>query len=61
MTSPVMDEQYYVQFELGGQQVGLDPNGHAKRLTGVAPSGLSTISASASPNWSPRAPPPCRR
>ncbi|NUR07298.1 MAG: glyoxalase [Nocardioidaceae bacterium] len=32
---PVMNEPYYVQF-VGpdGQQVGLDPNGHRKGLTG---------------------------
>jgi predicted enzyme related to lactoylglutathione lyase len=27
-TEPVMDEPYYVGFEVGGQHVGLDPNGH---------------------------------
>ena len=31
---PVMDEPYYVQFAGGGQEVGLDPNGHAKGMTG---------------------------
>lgn len=31
---PVMDQPYYVQFEVGGQQIGLDPNGHQKGLTG---------------------------
>ena len=34
---PVMDEPYYVQFDLDGQYVGLDPNGHDKGLTGAAP------------------------
>ncbi|MGY0500714.1 VOC family protein [Nocardia sp. FBN12] len=34
---PVMDEPYYVQFDLDGHLVGLDPNGHAKGLTGPAP------------------------
>ena len=31
---PVMDEPYYVQFASDGQEVGLDPNGHAKGMTG---------------------------
>ena len=36
-TEPVMDEPYYVQFNVGGQQIGLDPHGHAKGLTGAVP------------------------
>ena len=31
---PMMDEPYYVGFELGDQHLGLDPNGHAKGMTG---------------------------
>lgn len=31
---PVMDEPYYVQFNVGGQEIGLDPNGHGKGMTG---------------------------
>jgi predicted enzyme related to lactoylglutathione lyase len=31
---PVMDAPYYVQFQVGEQQIGLDPNGHTKGLTG---------------------------
>jgi predicted enzyme related to lactoylglutathione lyase len=31
---PVMDEPYYVGFDVAGQHVGLDPNGHAKGMTG---------------------------
>ena len=31
---PVMDQPYYVQFAADGQEVGLDPNGHAKGMTG---------------------------
>ena len=31
---PVMDEPYYVQFNVGGQEFGLDPQGHAKGMTG---------------------------
>ena len=32
--APVMDEPYYVGYEVGGQDVGLDPNGHGKGMTG---------------------------
>jgi predicted enzyme related to lactoylglutathione lyase len=35
--SPVMDESYYVQFNVDGQEIGLDPNGAAKGLTGPLP------------------------
>lgn len=31
---PTMDESYYVGFEVGGQHLGLDPNGHRKGMTG---------------------------
>ena len=31
---PVMDEPYYVGFRVDGQDVGLDPNGHAKGMQG---------------------------
>jgi len=31
---PVMDEPYYVHFQIGDQQIGLDPNGHKKGMTG---------------------------
>jgi predicted enzyme related to lactoylglutathione lyase len=31
--APVMDEPYYVQFNAGEQEVGLDPNGHGKGMT----------------------------
>jgi predicted enzyme related to lactoylglutathione lyase len=31
---PVMDEPYYVGFDIEGQDVGLDPNGHAQGMTG---------------------------
>jgi predicted enzyme related to lactoylglutathione lyase len=36
-TAPDMDEPYYVQFNVGGQQIGLDPHGHAKGMTGAVP------------------------
>ncbi|PKV85434.1 VOC family protein [Streptomyces sp. TLI_146] len=36
-TDPVMDEPYYVQFDAAGQEVGLDPNGHGKGMTGPVP------------------------
>jgi predicted enzyme related to lactoylglutathione lyase len=32
--TPDMDEPYYVGFTVGGQHVGLDPNGHGKGMTG---------------------------
>ena len=31
---PCMDEPYYVGFNVWGQEVGLDPGGHGKRMTG---------------------------
>lgn len=31
---PQMDEAYYVQFNVGGQEIGLDPQGHSKGMTG---------------------------
>jgi predicted enzyme related to lactoylglutathione lyase len=31
---PVMDEPYYVQFSAHGQQIGLDPHGHAQGMAG---------------------------
>ncbi len=31
---PYMDEAYYAAFDVGGQDVGLDPNGHSKGMTG---------------------------
>jgi predicted enzyme related to lactoylglutathione lyase len=30
---PYMDEAYYVGFRVGGQDIGLDPNGHAQGMT----------------------------
>ena len=32
--APYVDEAYYVAFNVGGQDVGLDPNGHGKGMTG---------------------------
>jgi predicted enzyme related to lactoylglutathione lyase len=32
---PYMDEAYYVGFDVGDQEVGLDPNGHGKGMTGT--------------------------
>lgn len=32
--APVMDEVYYVGFEVDGLHIGLDPNGHGKGMTG---------------------------
>ena len=31
---PYMDEAHYVAFDIEGQDVGLDPNGHSKGMTG---------------------------
>jgi predicted enzyme related to lactoylglutathione lyase len=31
---PVMDEVYYVQYNVDGVEVGLDPHGHSKGMTG---------------------------
>jgi predicted enzyme related to lactoylglutathione lyase len=31
---PTMDEPYYVGFDVDGQHIGLDPNGHSKGMTG---------------------------
>ncbi|MBN0043670.1 glyoxalase [Streptomyces actuosus] len=34
---PYADEAYYVGYKAAGQDVGLDPNGHAKGMTGPVP------------------------
>ena len=34
---PYMDEPYYVAFDAGGQDVGLDPNGHQQGMTAPLP------------------------
>ncbi|MET8244322.1 VOC family protein [Streptomyces sp. NPDC005202] len=34
---PYADQPYYVGFKDAGQDVGLDPNGHAKGMTGPVP------------------------
>ncbi|MFG2133765.1 VOC family protein [Streptomyces sp. NPDC048751] len=34
---PYADEPYYVGFKSAGQDVGLDPNGHARGMTGPVP------------------------
>ncbi|KQX64058.1 MULTISPECIES: VOC family protein [unclassified Streptomyces] len=34
---PYADEPYYVGFKAAGQDVGLDPNGHSKGMTGPVP------------------------
>lgn len=36
-SAPVMDQPYYVQFNVDGQEIGLDPNGAGKDLTGPLP------------------------
>jgi predicted enzyme related to lactoylglutathione lyase len=32
--APVMDEPYYVGYNVGGQDVGLDPHGYSKGMAG---------------------------
>ena len=32
--APVMDAPYYVGYHVEGQDIGLDPNGHSKGMTG---------------------------
>jgi predicted enzyme related to lactoylglutathione lyase len=32
--APYMDEPYYVGFNVGGQDIGLDPHGYTKGMTG---------------------------
>ncbi|WP_340384324.1 VOC family protein [Streptomyces sp. SS7] len=34
---PYADEPYYVGYKAAGQDVGLNPNGHAQGLTGAVP------------------------
>ncbi|WP_225833506.1 VOC family protein [Streptomyces sp. NK08204] len=34
---PFVDEPYYIGFKAAGQDVGLDPHGHAQGLTGPVP------------------------
>lgn len=33
-TEPAIDSPYYVQFEIGDQKLGLDPNGHTRGFSG---------------------------
>jgi hypothetical protein len=46
--APDMDEAYYVGFNIDGQDVGLDPNGHSKGMTGPLGYWPSTTSRRAS-------------
>ncbi|MFC9926534.1 VOC family protein [Streptomyces sp. NPDC127190] len=34
---PFVDAPYYIGFKAAGQDIGLDPNGHAQGLTGPVP------------------------
>jgi predicted enzyme related to lactoylglutathione lyase len=34
---PHVDQPYYIGFNVAGQEVGLDPNGHAQGMTGPVP------------------------
>jgi predicted enzyme related to lactoylglutathione lyase len=38
---PYADQPYYVGFRVGDQEIGLDPNGHSKGMTG--PVGYSEV------------------
>ena len=31
---PIMDQPYYVGYKVGDQDIGLDPHGHSKGMTG---------------------------
>ncbi|MDG6105477.1 glyoxalase/bleomycin resistance/dioxygenase family protein [Dactylosporangium aurantiacum] len=43
---PYMDSPYYVGFRVGGQEIGLDPNGERKGMTGpVAYTAVKDIKA----------------
>jgi predicted enzyme related to lactoylglutathione lyase len=33
-TAPIMDEAYYVGYQVNGQDIGLDPHGHKQGMTG---------------------------
>jgi predicted enzyme related to lactoylglutathione lyase len=35
--APSSEAPYYVGFQVGGQDIGLDPNGHGKGMTGPVP------------------------
>ena len=39
--APTMDQPYYVQYNVGDQEVGLDPHGHSKGMSG--PVGYYTV------------------
>ena len=58
---PAMDAPYYVGFQVGDQQLGLDPHGHDQGLTG--PVGYWTVDdiTGSSAGWSARAPQDCSR
>jgi predicted enzyme related to lactoylglutathione lyase len=36
-TDPTVDSPYYVGWQVDGQDIGLDPNGHAQGLNGPVP------------------------
>ena len=36
-SEPYADAPYYVGYRVGGQEIGLDPNGHKQGLTGPLP------------------------
>jgi predicted enzyme related to lactoylglutathione lyase len=34
---PYVDQPYYIGFNVAGQEIGLDPNGHSQGMTGPVP------------------------
>jgi len=46
--APSNDEVYYVGFRVGNQDIGLDPHGHSKGMTGRSPTGTLRTSRRAS-------------
>ena len=43
-TPPAYDSAYYVGWNIGGQDIGLDPNGHRQGMTAPLPFWLLTTS-----------------
>lgn len=57
---PYADEPYYVGFKDAGQDIGLDPNGHAKGMTGPVPYWHVSDIRGGSPHWWTLVPRCCR-
>jgi hypothetical protein len=52
-TPPAYDSAYYVGWNIGGQDIGLDPNGHRQGMTAPLPARPSSSSraTSAEASW----------